>query len=118
MSIEEVDSMVVLRYLGYGWLILATAVVANLLARNLGVSTRYDYLAPVAETGPGPATAAPQPRGTGLPLRPLPGAPRVHRLHRGEPGMRGRRFLLRVPSGMAVPAHRAIIPVEIMIESR
>ncbi len=50
--------MVVLRYLGYGWLILATAVVANLLARSLGISTWYDYLAAVAETGPGPATAA------------------------------------------------------------
>ena len=53
--------MVVLRYLGYGWSILATAVVANLMARGPGVSPRYDYLVPVAQAGPGPATAAPSP---------------------------------------------------------
>lgn len=39
------------RYLWYGWLILITAILVNLLAKGLGILTWYDYLEGIWKDG-------------------------------------------------------------------
>ncbi len=48
----------VLKYLGYGWLILVIAVVANAVARSLGWKTWYDYFYAISELGLKAATSS------------------------------------------------------------
>ncbi len=40
-----------LKYLGYGWLILIAAIIANLISKSLGLITWYDFLLTMPRTG-------------------------------------------------------------------
>lgn len=50
--------MTFLKYLGYGWLILLTAILANGAVNLLGGATWYDYIGNISRLGVKTATAA------------------------------------------------------------
>ena len=53
--------MNLVKYLGYGWLILLTAILANGAVKLLGGATWYDYIGNISRLGVKPATSSLQP---------------------------------------------------------
>jgi len=49
--------LAVLKYLGYGWLILAAAIIINGAVKQLGGTTWYDYVLNISNVGIKTATS-------------------------------------------------------------
>ncbi len=50
--------MNILKYLGYGWLILVVAIIANGTVKLIGITTWYDYILNISSVGVKEATQA------------------------------------------------------------